>query len=154
MFIKAGCKEAKRKLIRCSASFLIFFFHCRDKLGRHRPYSFLIEVSQHIHIESQINHIDLKKVNILNGEPRWFERGVTEAIYIRINQPTFNKDGGHTNCQMSMTQFWRHYQRSAILGNWVTLLIKAAVRAAENFRYAIFLCRDEKFKPSHQIQHC
>ena len=50
-----------------------------------------------------------------------------------------------------MTQFWRHYRRSAIRRNWVTLLMKAAVRAAENSRYAILLCCDQKFKPSHSI---
>ena len=46
------------------------------------------------HIESSANHIDVEKVNIFDREPRWFERGVKEAIYIRINQPTLNKDGG------------------------------------------------------------
>ena len=27
-------------------------------------------------------------------EPKWFERGVREAIQIRINNPTLNKDAG------------------------------------------------------------
>jgi len=31
---------------------------------------------------------------ILDTENRWFERGVKEAIYIKANQPSLNKDGG------------------------------------------------------------
>ena len=38
--------------------------------------------------------MDLQEVKILDREPRYFERGVKEAIYIRVNQPTLNKDGG------------------------------------------------------------
>ena len=63
-------------------------------LEHRRPSSTSSEVSQHIHIESPGHKIDLEKVKILDREPRWFERGVKEAIYIRINQPTLNKDGG------------------------------------------------------------
>ena len=54
---------------------------------------FLAEVSKHIHIESPGHVIDIEKVKILDREPRWFERGVKGTIYIRINQPTLNKDG-------------------------------------------------------------
>ena len=63
-------------------------------LEHRRPSSTSSEVSQHIHIESPGHYIDLEKVKILDREQRWFERGVKEAIYIRINQPTLNKDGG------------------------------------------------------------
>ena len=31
---------------------------------------------------------------ILDREPRWFERRVKEGIYIKVNKPTLNKDGG------------------------------------------------------------
>ena len=63
-------------------------------LEHRRPSSTSSEVSQYIRIESPGHKIDLEKVKILDREPRWFERGVKEAIYIRINQPTLNKDGG------------------------------------------------------------
>ena len=46
-----------------------------------------------------------------------------------------------------MTQFWRHYQRSATRGNWVILLMKVAV-ATENSRYANLLCCDQKLNLS------
>ena len=36
-------------------------------------------------------------VKILAVEPRWFERGVREAIHISIERPSLNKDGGHYN---------------------------------------------------------
>ena len=63
-------------------------------LEHRRPSSTSSEVSQHIHIESPGHHVDLEEVKILDREPRWFERGVKEAIYIRVNQPTLNRDGG------------------------------------------------------------
>ena len=63
-------------------------------LEHRRPSSTTSEVSQHIHIESPGHHVDLEKVQILDREPRYFERGVKEAIYIRVNQPSLNRDGG------------------------------------------------------------
>ena len=36
----------------------------------------------------------LDSVKILDREPRHFERGVKEAIYIKVNQPSLNKDRG------------------------------------------------------------
>ena len=63
-------------------------------LEHRRPSSTSSEVSQHIHIESPGHRVDLDKVKILDRDPRWFERGVKEAIYIRANQPSLNKDGG------------------------------------------------------------
>ena len=52
------------------------------------------KVSQQIHIESPGHHMDLEKVQILDTAPRWFERSVKDAIHIRANQPSLNKDGG------------------------------------------------------------
>ena len=33
----------------------------------------------------------------LTVEPEWFERGVKEAIYIRLKGPALNRDGGRYN---------------------------------------------------------
>ena len=33
-------------------------------------------------------------VNILAGEDRWFERGVKESIYIKLERPSLNREGG------------------------------------------------------------
>ena len=63
-------------------------------LEHRRPSSSSSEVSQHIHIESPGHHINLDKVEILDREERYFERGVKEAIYIRALQPSLNRDGG------------------------------------------------------------
>ena len=52
------------------------------------------EVAQHIHIESPNHKLDLEQVQVLDREPRYFERGVKEAIYIRVNKPSLNKDRG------------------------------------------------------------
>ena len=40
------------------------------------------------------HHIDLDEVKILDREPRWFEKGAKEVIYIQVNKPKLNKDGG------------------------------------------------------------
>ena len=66
-------------------------------LEHRRPSSTTSEVSQHIHIESPGHQVDLEQVKILEREPRYFERGVKEAIYIRVNNPSLNKDGGRYN---------------------------------------------------------
>ena len=63
-------------------------------LEHRRPSSTSSEVSQHIHIESPDHHVELEEVKILDREQRYFETGVKEAIYIRVNQPSLNKDGG------------------------------------------------------------
>ena len=52
------------------------------------------EVSQHIHVESPGHQVSLDNVRVLTTEPRYFERGVKEAIYIRAHQPSLNRDGG------------------------------------------------------------
>ena len=59
-----------------------------------RPSSTSSEVSQHIHIESPGHKVDLKSVEILDREPRYFERFIREAIYIRAHRPSLNRDGG------------------------------------------------------------
>ncbi len=43
------------------------------------------------------HQVDIERVKILAVEPGWFEWGVREAIYIRTEQPSLNKDGGHYN---------------------------------------------------------
>ncbi|XP_072042908.1 uncharacterized protein [Amphiura filiformis] len=63
-------------------------------LEHRRPSSSSSEVSKHIHIESPGHQVDLEQVKILDREPKYFERGVKEAIYIRVNQPSLNRDGG------------------------------------------------------------
>ena len=64
-------------------------------LEHKRPSSTSSEASNHIHIESPGHYIDLDEVKILDREePRWFERGVKEDIYIKVNKPTLNNDGG------------------------------------------------------------
>ena len=59
-----------------------------------RPSSTSSKVSNHIHIESPGHHIDLDEVKVLDREPCWFERGVKEAINIKVNNPMLNKGGG------------------------------------------------------------
>ena len=63
----------------------------------HRPSSINSEVSRHINIDSTDHSVSLDNTKILAVEPKWFERGVKEAIYIRAHGPSLNKDGGRYN---------------------------------------------------------
>ena len=68
--------------------------HVNSTYLKKSPNSTSSEVSNNIHIKYPGHHIDLDEVKILDREPCWFERGVKEAIYIKVNKPTLNKDGG------------------------------------------------------------
>ena len=50
------------------------------------------EVAQHLFTER--HQVDFKDTKVLDREPRWFERGVREAIYIRAQEPTLNRNQG------------------------------------------------------------
>ena len=57
-----------------------------------RPSSVNSEVYKHINSDHPDNSISLDNVRILEIEPKSFERGVREAIQIRMKNPTLNKD--------------------------------------------------------------
>ena len=59
-----------------------------------RPSTTSSEVSKHIHKKVPGHSIKLDNTDILTVEPRWFERGVKEAIYIRAYSTSLNRDGG------------------------------------------------------------
>ena len=59
-----------------------------------RPSTTSSEVSRHIHVDSPGHSIDIENTQILAVEPRWFERGVKEAIHIKAYAPSLNRDGG------------------------------------------------------------
>ena len=62
-----------------------------------RPSSANSEVSKHINSDCPEHHIDMDNAKILEVEPKWFERGVREAIHIRMLKPTLNRDAGRYN---------------------------------------------------------
>ena len=55
------------------------------------------EVSKHINRDHPHHSISLDNVKILDVEQKRFERGVREAIPIRMKNTTFNKDAGRYN---------------------------------------------------------
>ena len=59
-----------------------------------RPSTTSSEVSRHIHVDSPGHSIDIENTQILTVEPRWFERGVKEAIHIKAYTPSLKRDGG------------------------------------------------------------
>ena len=62
-----------------------------------RPSSRTSEVFTHIHTDCQGHTVHIEEAKILAVEPKWFERGVKEAIYIRAIHPSLNRDGGRYN---------------------------------------------------------
>ena len=49
------------------------------------------------HPENPDHTVKLENTEVLAVEPKWFERGVKEAIYIRANKPSLNRDTGRYN---------------------------------------------------------
>lgn len=45
------------------------------------------------HLQHKKNSINDQEVHILDREGRWVERGVKEAIYIKVEQPSLNRGG-------------------------------------------------------------
>lgn len=59
-----------------------------------RPSNTNSEVCKHIHQDCPSHTVSLDSTKLLDKEPKWFERGVKEAIYIRAHKPSLNRDGG------------------------------------------------------------
>ena len=53
------------------------------------------EASQHVHVDRLEHGVNLDRVKILTVESKKFERGVKEAIYLKVAEPSLNKDCGH-----------------------------------------------------------
>ena len=70
----------------------------KTRFGEHRrPSSSTSEVSRHIHTDCEGHTVHIEEAKILTVEPKRFERGVKEAIYIRALYPSLNRDGGRYN---------------------------------------------------------
>ena len=68
-----------------------------------RPSSVNSEVSRHVNRDQPDHRISFDKVRIFEVERKWFERGVTEAIQIRINNLTLEKYTRTTCLQYGIT---------------------------------------------------
>ena len=75
-----------------------------------RPSCSSSEVSKHLHQDQPGHNIDLKQTKVLAVEPKWFERGVKEAIHIRIEEPSLNKDGG----RYCLPNLWTNLLKSRV----------------------------------------
>ena len=54
---------------------------------------------------------DLENAKILDSEPRYFERGVREAIQIAMHRPNLNRDTGRTN----LPRVYHHLLRNGLV---------------------------------------
>ncbi len=55
------------------------------------------------HLQATGHTFKTEDVIILDRESRWYERGVREAIWERVEQPSLNKRGGLT---MQLSRAW------------------------------------------------
>ena len=70
----------------------------KSRFNEHRRPSYTrSEVAKHIHMDQPEHTVELDNTEILTTEPRWFERGVKEAIFVRALNPSLNRDGGMYN---------------------------------------------------------
>ena len=48
----------------------------------------------YLHLKDWGHSFEDNNIHISDREGRWFERGVKEAIYIKVEKPSFNRGGG------------------------------------------------------------
>ena len=99
-------KEKQRNLvygIRCTQTDCEDFYvgetqqSLRARMNQHRRPSSstcIPDSAVYTHISSSKHSFETKDVIILDKESRWFERGVKEAIWERVESPSLNKKGG------------------------------------------------------------
>ena len=49
------------------------------------------DTAVHLHLREKNHDFEDNNVNILAREDRWFERGVKESIYVRLEQPSLKQ---------------------------------------------------------------
>ena len=47
----------------------------------------------HLHLREENHSFEDNNVNILTREDRWFVRGVTESVYLKLKRPSLNRGG-------------------------------------------------------------
>ena len=81
----------------------------KSRFAEHlRPSSASSEVSQHIHRDYPGHKVE---VEVLDHEDRWIERGIKEAIYIRVHRPDLNRDTG----RYLLPHIWDNLLRSRVV---------------------------------------
>jgi len=64
-----------------------------------------LDSAVHLHLEEEKAHsFEDSKVHILDREDRRFERGVKEAIYVKVEKPSLNRGGGLRHHQSAKVQ--------------------------------------------------
>ncbi|XP_070835613.1 uncharacterized protein [Chaetodon trifascialis] len=73
--------ETKQPLSRCMAQ-------------HRRANSSGLDSAVYLHLKEEAHSFEDKNVHILDREDRWFERGVREAIHVKVEKPSLNRGGG------------------------------------------------------------
>ena len=60
----------------------------------------------HLHLKEKGHSFeDFRNVHVLDREDRWYEKGVKEAIYVKLEQPTLDRGGSLSNQLLNQTQY-------------------------------------------------
>ena len=102
MVYKISCKECESVYIGETAGSLQTTFLEHSRLS-----STSLEVLKHLHADCPGHSIELERTNILDTEANLYERGVKEAIYIRVHEASLNKDRGHQQLSSRWTNTLR-----------------------------------------------
>ena len=86
---------------------LVYAVQCKDlyigetkqPLNRHmaqhrRPNSSGLDSAVYLHLKEKTHSFEDNNVHILDREDRWFERGVKEAIYVKVEKPALCRGEG------------------------------------------------------------
>ena len=63
------------------------------RMAQHRrAHSSGLDSAVHLHLKEKVHSFDDNNVHILDREDRWFERGVKEAIYVKVEKPSLTEE--------------------------------------------------------------
>ena len=63
-------------------------------MAHHRRANSGQDCAVHLHLKDKNNSFEDNNGNILAREDRWFERGVKESIYVKLEQLSWNRGDG------------------------------------------------------------
>ena len=64
----------------------------------------------HLHLKESGHFFEDSQVRVLEREDHWFERGVKEAIHVKLKKPSLNQGGSlQTFCHPHIMQYSTHW---------------------------------------------
>ena len=95
-------KDKEKAENRCGVVYHLSCGQCQSSYVGETERALRKRLSEHKRDSSPVGHhmnynkhtLDQDNIKIIDKENKWFERGVRDAIHIRANSPTLNRDQG------------------------------------------------------------